>query len=119
MNSNAKGKRTKLSPAKNIVETLVKSPIVNPIGALTGIDPIGDLLFPEEIKPPKPAPPPPPLPSPGAAPFVAPERRTQAGPVIGGQSDADLKSKAKGRSSLVIDLNLGSSRGGTGLQIPR
>lgn len=98
-----------MSPVKKIVDTVVG-------GA-------SDLLLGEEIKPPKPAapppPPPPPPPTPGAAPFVA-SGKTQPGPVIGGQRDADLQSKAKGRSSLVIDLNIGGgSRATSGLNIPR
>ena len=107
-------------PKIPVIGSLVKGAIINPIGKLTGIDPIGDLLDPNDnkIKPPKPAPlPPPPPPPPGAAPFVAPAKNS-VGPVIGGQSDKE-KASAKGRSSLVIDLNLGSTRGGAGLQIPR
>ena len=105
-----------MSAPKKIFETLFKDPFANPIGTLTGIDPVGDMLFPKEIKPPKPAPPPPPPPPPpGAVPFVASEKQS-AGPVIGGQSDRD---RARSRSSLVIDLNIGSSGGGSGLQIPR
>jgi hypothetical protein len=37
---------------KSIGEKILRHPIVNPIGALTGIDPVADFLFPKKQKAP-------------------------------------------------------------------